>query len=115
MFLINNVLKKGDVLSSLLCNCFRVRNYESSGKPGWLEIEWYTSAFVYADDVSVLAGSMHALKKSTEVLVVASKEIGLEANADKTKYMVMSKYLTTRQSHNVNIDNNSFERVEYFL
>jgi len=53
---------------------------------------------------------MHALKKSTEVSVVASKEMGLEVNADKTKYMVMSRYLTKRQSHNVNIDNNSFER-----
>jgi hypothetical protein len=57
---------------------------------------------------------MHALTKSTEVSVVASKEIGLEVNADKTKYMVMSRYLTTRQSHDVNIDNNSFERLEYF-
>jgi hypothetical protein len=57
-------------------------------------MKWYTSAFVYADDVSVLAGSMHALKKSKEVSVVAIKEIGLEVNADKTKYMVMSRYLT---------------------
>jgi len=57
---------------------------------------------------------MHTLKKNTEVLVVASKEIGLEVNADKTKYMVTSRYLNTGRSHNVNIDNNSFERVEYF-
>jgi hypothetical protein len=27
--------------------------------------------------------------ENTEVLVVASKEIGLEVNADKTKYMIM--------------------------
>jgi len=30
------------------------------------------------------------MKKNTEALTVASKEIGLEENADETKYMVMS-------------------------
>jgi hypothetical protein len=44
---------------------------------------------VYADDVNILAGSIYAMKKKTEALVVAGKEIGLEINAEKTKYMVM--------------------------
>ena len=43
-----------------------------------------------------------------------SKEIGLEVNADKTEYMVMSRDQNTGQSHNVQIDNSSFERVEEF-
>jgi hypothetical protein len=30
------------------------------------------------------------LQRKTEALVVASKETGLEVNAEKTKYMVMS-------------------------
>jgi len=36
---------------------------------------------------------MHArtVKKTTEALVVATKETGLEVNADGTKYMVMSR------------------------
>ena len=33
---------------------------------------------------------IHTMKKNTEALTVASKEIGLEENADETKYMVMS-------------------------
>jgi galactitol-specific phosphotransferase system IIB component len=37
-----------------------------------------------------LGRSVHTIKKNTEDLVVASKEIGLEVNADKTKYMVVS-------------------------
>jgi len=45
---------------------------------------------VYADDVNMLDGSVHTIKKNTESLVVASKETGLEVNADKTKYIVMS-------------------------
>jgi hypothetical protein len=44
----------------------------------------------YVDDVNILGGNVHAVKKNRESLVAAIKEIGLEVNADKTKYMVMS-------------------------
>jgi hypothetical protein len=43
-----------------------------------------------ADDVNILGGS-HTRKENVEALVVASKETGLGVNADKTKYMVMSR------------------------
>jgi len=46
---------------------------------------------VYVDDVNILGGSVHTIKKNKEALIVASKENGLEINADKTKYMVMSR------------------------
>jgi hypothetical protein len=39
---------------------------------------------VYADDVNILGGSVHIIKKNVEALVVAWKEIRLEVNADKT-------------------------------
>jgi hypothetical protein len=45
----------------------------------------------YADDVNLLGGSVHTIKENAETLVVATKEIGLEVNADKTKYMVVSR------------------------
>ena len=45
---------------------------------------------MYADDVNMLGRSVHAVKENAVALVVASKEIGLEVNADKTTYMVMS-------------------------
>jgi hypothetical protein len=41
-------------------------------------------------DVNILRGSIRTTKKNVEALAVASKEIGLEVNADETKYMVMS-------------------------
>ena len=37
-----------------------------------------------------MGGSVHKVKENKEALIVASKEIGLKVNADKTKYMVMS-------------------------
>jgi hypothetical protein len=61
-----------------------------------------------------LDGSVHAIKENTEALVVDSKEIGLEVNAEKTKYMVMSRNQNVGQNHNIKIDNKSFESVEEF-
>ena len=46
---------------------------------------------VYAEDLNMLGGSVHTVKENAEALVVASKETGPEVNADKTKYMVMSR------------------------
>jgi len=46
-------------------------------------------------------GSVNTTKKNTEALVVARKETGLEVNADKTKYMVMSQNQNTEQNHNL--------------
>jgi len=45
---------------------------------------------VYTDDVNILGGSVHNVKKNTEVLFVSSKEILLEVNAGTNKYMVVS-------------------------
>jgi sorting nexin-29 len=45
----------------------------------------------YADDVNILGGRLHTVKEKTEALVVATKEIGLEVNADKTKNMIVSR------------------------
>jgi hypothetical protein len=46
-----------------------------------------------------LGGSIHTIKKNTEALVVARKEIGLEINAKKTKYMVMFRDLHAETNH----------------
>jgi hypothetical protein len=45
---------------------------------------------VYVDDVNMMGGSVYTIKKYTETLLTASKEIGLEVIGDKTKYMIMS-------------------------
>ena len=59
-------------------------------------------------------GSIHTVKENAEPLVVATKEIGLEVNADKTKYMVMFGEQTAGLSHTMKVDNSSIERVEEF-
>jgi len=68
----------------------------------------------YADDVNILGGSVHIIKENVEVLVVATEEIGLEVNADKTKYMIMSQDQNAGRSHSMKINSSSIERVEEF-
>jgi len=54
------------------------------------------------------------LKEKAEALVAATREIGLEISADKTKYMVMSRDQNAGQNHSVRINNSTFERMEEF-
>ena len=68
----------------------------------------------YADDVNILGGGTHTLQENAEALAAATREIGLEVSADKTKDMVMSRDQNAGQNHSVRIDNSTFERVEEF-
>jgi hypothetical protein len=43
---------------------------------------------VYANDANTLGGIVHTITKKIENLVVASKDIGLEVNPEKTKHLV---------------------------
>jgi hypothetical protein len=46
---------------------------------------------------------MHIIRKNTEALLIASKQIGLEVNAEKTKYMVMSRDQHAKQNNDIKI------------
>jgi len=62
-----------------------------------------------------LGGNVHTIKTNAKALVEASKENGLEVNADNTKYMVMSRDQNAGRSHSLKNDNRSFEKVEEFI
>jgi hypothetical protein len=53
-----------------------------------------------------LSDSINAIKENTETLLEASRDVDLEINAEKTKYMIMSCH------KNIRMDNESFENVE---
>ena len=82
--------------------------------PGFLIISSVSVNLAYADDVNILGGSAHTVKENAEALLVATKEIGLEVNADTTKYMDMSRDRNEGRGHSVKIDNSPIERVEEF-
>ena len=52
--------------------------------------------------------------ENAEIFIKASKDIGLEVNSEKTKYMITSRHQNVIQNQNIVIANFSFENVEKF-
>jgi hypothetical protein len=64
--------------------------------------------------VNLLGDNIDTLEKNTEALIGAGKEVGLEVNAEKTKYMLLSRHQNAGQNHNIKIDDRSFKNVAQF-
>jgi hypothetical protein len=57
----------------------------------------------YAHDVNPKGDNINTIKKTTGTLTDDCKEAGLEVNAEKTKYMLLSRHQNARQNHNINM------------
>ena len=79
-----------------------------------MKINGTLQLLAYADDVNILGGGIHTLKENAEALVAATREIGLEVSADRTKYMVRFRDQNAGRIQSVSIDNSTFEMVEEF-
>jgi hypothetical protein len=54
---------------------------------------------VYADDGNLLGDSIDTVKKNTETLIDASKDVGLEVNTQKTKCVLLCHHQNAGQNH----------------
>jgi hypothetical protein len=59
----------------------------------------------YADDMKLLGDNIDTIKKNMEILTDASKDVGLEINVDKTKYMLLSRHQNVGQNRDIKIAN----------
>jgi hypothetical protein len=55
--------------------------------------------------VNLLGDNIDSVKKNVEILIDASKEVGLEVNTEKIKYMLLSHNQTAGQNHDIMIAN----------
>jgi hypothetical protein len=56
---------------------------------------------VYVDDFNLLGNSINTIKENTESLLEARRDVGIQINAEKTKYMIMSHHLNSGKNQHM--------------
>jgi sorting nexin-29 len=114
-FPVQNGLKQGDALSPLLF-FFAVEYAIRKVQENQVELKFSGTRqlLAYADDVNLLGNNIDAINNNTETLIDASKEVGLEVNVEKTKYMLVSRDQNAGKNRDIKIRNRSFENVSQF-
>jgi hypothetical protein len=65
---------------------------------------------VYADDVNLLGDNIDTTKDNIETLTDAGKDVGLQVNTEKTKYM-LPHHQNARKNHYIKTENRCFKNV----
>jgi hypothetical protein len=114
-FFIQNGLKQADALSPLFFKFaieYAIRNVQEH-QVG-LKLNGTHQLLAYADDVKLLGNNIDTIKKTQKLLIDASKEVGLEINTEKTKYVLLYRHQNAGINHDIKIVNRCFKIVAQF-
>jgi sorting nexin-29 len=114
-FTTQNGMKRGDALSPLLFNFaleYAIRRVLDNQEG--LILNGTHQLLGYANDVNIVGEYIYTIQKNTKALLDASKEVGLEVNPEKTKFVLMSRCQKAGQRKSIKIANRSYEDVAKF-
>jgi hypothetical protein len=77
-----------------------------------LKLNGTNQPLAYADEVNILGENIDTIQKNTEAQLDALKEVSLEVNSEKTKYILIPLYQKAGEKHSIKIAFRSFEYVE---
>jgi hypothetical protein len=114
-FPVKNGLKQRVVLSPLLSNFaleYAIRKVQEN-QVG-LKLNGTHQLLAYADDVNLQGDDIDTISKNTETLISAIKEVGIEVNIEKTKYILVSHDQNLDNIRDIKKGNRSFEKASQF-
>jgi hypothetical protein len=114
-FPIQNGLKEGDAVSQLPFNFalkYAIRRVQKNQEG--LKLNGTHQLSAYANDIIIMGENIDKVEKNTEALLDSSKEVGLKANQDLTKYMLMLRSPKIGQKRSIKTVKTSFKDVAKF-
>jgi nitrous oxide reductase len=64
---------------------------------------YFLSNTFKVDDVNIVGENIDTIQRNTKALLAANKEVGLEVNPEKTKYMLVSRCQKAGQRQSIKV------------
>jgi hypothetical protein len=91
--------------------CFTTCPIKVQKNQAGLKLNGTHQLLVYADDINLLGDNTNIIKKNTGAITDASKDVALEVNTEKSKYVLMPHHQNSGQNHNIKMANKFLKNV----